>query len=180
MYHIQNDKRAKTSAELICRGLQKCLEKKPFKDITISDIQRESTVGRSTFYRLFDNTGDVLTYECDRIFEQLHQSWAEEVPPSAREFICLWMENSVLLQTIVDSGRLDILYAAHQKYLAPCAAHCFSGSVCDPVQMEYLTAVLVGCMAGVLNAWIACGKRENAEQLYDRVNECVHAVGEIF
>lgn len=179
MYHIQNDKRAKTSAELICKGLLTCLEEKPFEKITISDIQRVSSVGRSTFYRLFDSTADVLAYQCDRIFDQIHAP-QHTAPPSAGRYISLWMENSTLLQAIVDSGRLDILYGAHRKYLAPFAHIYFPDNRTDPVQMEYLMATLISCTAGILTAWVKCGKRESAAELYARLNECFRLVGQIF
>ena len=55
MYHVSNDLRAKNSAELICRGLEKCLKEKPLNKIKISDIYSKSFVSRSTFYRLFDS-----------------------------------------------------------------------------------------------------------------------------
>lgn len=54
MYHIKNDKRARASTELICAGLLACMKEKPFARITITDVQRASTVSRSTFYRNFD------------------------------------------------------------------------------------------------------------------------------
>ena len=48
MYHIKQDKRAKASVELICVGLAECLREKPYDKISISDVQRASTVSRST------------------------------------------------------------------------------------------------------------------------------------
>ena len=69
MYHIKNDKRAYASVELICSALLELLETSPFEEITISDIQRMSTVSRSTFYRNFDCIEDVLMLLCDRSFD---------------------------------------------------------------------------------------------------------------
>lgn len=68
MYHIPNDKRAKRSGELIYQGLLNCLKKKSFELITITDLQKESGVARSTFYRLFDNMSDVLYWQCNLCF----------------------------------------------------------------------------------------------------------------
>ena len=64
MYHIKNDKRARASTELICAGLLACMKEKPFARITITDVQRASTVSRSTFYRNFDCLEDVLALLC--------------------------------------------------------------------------------------------------------------------
>ena len=65
MYHIKHDKRAQASTELICAGLLVCMKEKPFARITITDVQRASTVSRSTFYRNFDCLEDVLALLCD-------------------------------------------------------------------------------------------------------------------
>lgn len=70
MYHIQKDIRAQKSAKLIGEGMLKCLGEKRFEEISVSDVQRASSVGRSTFYRLFDNTADVLAYLCDGILSR--------------------------------------------------------------------------------------------------------------
>ena len=77
MYHIKKDKRSQTSARLISEGLTKCLQKKDFSKITITDIQKESYVGRATFYRLFDKLPDVLAYQCDQVFEDVLQNIKE-------------------------------------------------------------------------------------------------------
>lgn len=66
MYHIKHDKRAESSVELICTAVLELLETKPLGEITISDVQRRSTVSRSTFYRNFDSLEDVLALLCDR------------------------------------------------------------------------------------------------------------------
>lgn len=71
MYHIRNDKRAIQSSELIYNGLLECIRKKPFDQITISDLQKASGVARSTFYRAFDNISDVLFWKCDTCFNEV-------------------------------------------------------------------------------------------------------------
>ena len=60
MYHIKKDKRCQQSAQMIIEGLNQCLAEKEFAKITVSDIQRKTGVSRATFYRLFDDTSDVL------------------------------------------------------------------------------------------------------------------------
>ena len=82
MYHIKNDKRAQTSAELICAGLLACMREKPFARITITDVQRASTVSRSTFYRNFDGLEDVLALLCDRGFQTVFATY-HALPRSA-------------------------------------------------------------------------------------------------
>ena len=101
MYHIKNDKRAYMSAELISSGLLELIKTVPFEQITISDIQRVSTVSRSTFYRNFDCIEDVLMLLCDRSFDAAIKR-AEETGEEIRIAVFrYWFENVSLLETIV-------------------------------------------------------------------------------
>lgn len=184
MYHIQKDIRAQKSAKLIGEGMLKCLEKKRFEEITVSDLQRASTVGRSTFYRLFDNTADVLAYLCDGVFEQAGREYEQLSKLTADDttlrFIRIWMENKDLLKAIVDSGRTEFLHEAHMKYLTPNNTFFPGTETMDPIQVEYLMTTLTSCIAAFLSAWIKNGGQENAEQLQKRIKVCFQMLGQIF
>ncbi len=73
MYHISDNKRRIESAELLSDALFKILEHKPYEEITITDLQKSSSVSRSTFYRLFDNIDDIFHYQLDMIFSTLKE-----------------------------------------------------------------------------------------------------------
>ena len=67
---------------LIADALEHLLDHKSFMDISVSDIQRESGVGRSTFYRLFDTIDDVVIYLVDESFRDIladynDQTWKD-------------------------------------------------------------------------------------------------------
>ncbi len=184
MYHISNDKRAKKSAGLVGNGILKCLEKKDFAEITVTDVQKASMVGRSTFYRLFDNTADVLSYLCDGIFEQAGKAYEElnssDTDETTLVFIQFWMENKTLLKAIVDSNRMDFIFQAHMKYLTPSKEFFFRESKMDEVQTTYLMTILTACTSAVLTAWLKSGEEETAEQLQFRIRECFKTLGKIF
>lgn len=80
MYHIKSDKRARCSSDMICSAMLQTLGEKPFEEISVSDIQRCSTVSRSTFYRHFDSLEDVLALLCDRGFQEILSSGGDSVP----------------------------------------------------------------------------------------------------
>ena len=46
-------------------------KKKPFNDITISDLHKRYLMSRTTFYRWFDNTVDVLDYMVDQMAKDI-------------------------------------------------------------------------------------------------------------
>lgn len=184
LYHIQKDVRAQKSARLIGQGMLACLAEKPFEDVTVSDLQRASTVGRSTFYRLFDNTADVLAWLCNGAFEQAQQEYAQLSRMTADEttlrFIRIWMENKTLLKAVVDSGRMEFLHQAHMKYLPPNEAFFPGAEGMDGIQLEYMMATLTACITAFLRVWISDGGRETAGQMQERVKVCFRMLGGIF
>ncbi|MGN1155405.1 MAG: TetR/AcrR family transcriptional regulator [Agathobacter sp.] len=184
MYHISNDKRVKKSADLVAEGILQCMETKKFTEITVADIQRASTVGRSTFYRLFDNTSDVLSYLCDQVFEQADREYAQIEELDADEttfrFIRIWMENKRLLKGIIESNRTDLIFQAHMKYLNSGTDTFFPMSEMDEAQKMYLMTMLTACTSALLTAWIKNGAKESAKQLQMRMRECFQALGNIF
>lgn len=102
MYHIKHDKRAESSVELICTAVLELLETKPLGEITISDVQRRSTVSRSTFYRNFDSLEDVLALLCDRGFDEI--AAGSGAPVYIRVFH-YWFNNAAVLEALVRTGR---------------------------------------------------------------------------
>ena len=57
---IDGNQKAVHSKQKIYKGLRRLLLTKQLKDITVSDIQAECGISRSTFYRNFNNIVDVL------------------------------------------------------------------------------------------------------------------------
>ncbi len=184
MYHISNDKRAIRSAKRIGNGLLVCLKNKSFSEVTVTDVQKASSVGRATFYRLFDNIADVLSYLCDSIFEEVGREYAEmksrEPDVTTLTYIKKWMEHKALLKAVVDSNRMDFLYNTHLKYLGASKAFFFPNADIDDEQMTYLMTTMTVCTSAFLTAWLKNGAKESAEQLQGRLKECVKILYEVF
>jgi AcrR family transcriptional regulator len=165
MYHIKNDKRAQKSAELICAGLMKCLEDRPFDEITVTDVQRASTVSRSTFYRSFDSLSDVLELMCDRGFDEIFGKSAEQgVNPELREEVFdYWFTNSRVPEALVRIHRTDIFLNSFRR----CALKLDSmrSLASEGGRYDYFVSMIVGVMVGVLVTWIEHGKTESREEV---------------
>lgn len=179
MYHIANDKRAQRSAELISESLMRLVTEKDFANVTITDIQRESGVGRATFYRLFDNTADVLLYLTDQLMDRTlaHQRrfGTRGVREATLFFIREWIRNRDLLRTIVRSGHLDIVYLSFQMHAEAAGGLTFPGADVSPDQRDYIVSIMATAMAGGLQAWVLHGERESAEEVYEMLRGSVDA-----
>lgn len=184
MYHISNDLRAKKSADKIGIGLLKCLNYKSFVEITVTDVQKTSSVGRATFYRLFDNITDVLSYLCDSVFEKVGLEFKTITNFNQKEsllkFIQEWMNNKALLKAIVDSNRIDILYVSHTKYIGNNLDYFFPGLSINIEQTNYLLMTMTSCISAFLTAWIKNGGYESAEQLQKQLFDCFKILSNIF
>ena len=66
MYHIKNDQRAIRSSQMMYVGLARLMREKPFNAITVTDLVATAQVGRTTFYRNFDEIEDILRMRCDQ------------------------------------------------------------------------------------------------------------------
>lgn len=184
MYHISNDLRAKKSADKIGLGLLKCLNFKNFAEITVTDVQKTSSVGRATFYRLFDNITDVLSYLCDSIFEKVGYEFETMTKFNQKEsllkFIQEWMNNKILLKAIVDSNRIDLLYESHSKYIGNNLNYFFPGLSINKEQTNYLLMTMTSCISACLTAWIKNGAYESAEQLQNKLFNCFSILSNLF
>jgi AcrR family transcriptional regulator len=170
MYHIKQDKRSQESARLITEGLAECMKDKDFERITITDVQKTSTVGRATFYRLFDSLPDVLSYQCDRIFDELLEKeipGCSDVSEGVFRSLKFWISHADLLETIVKSSHLEILYQSHEKHAESLQNGIFSDSSRTEKTKRYLTGMLTSLMIGVLTVWIQNGREETADDLYE-------------
>lgn len=168
MYHIKPDKRSQTTAVLITDAFKKCLLKKEYEQITITDIQRESTVSRSTFYRLFDCMDDVVAYLCSKTFDiisaEIQHCGYQNFHDIALLFARNWMQQEDLLQLTVKIHREDILYNCHMNYFDK-----IRQIVTDMTQNDtfsaYHISVLCSVMVGTLLTWIKEGRQKSPEEL---------------
>ena len=118
MFHLRDDIRAERSAKMLYDGLMEVMQKKPLRKISVSDICTASTVSRATFYRNFDEVLDLLYWKCSQDFNEVLTSFTESEPDLKKEDVLInyvlryWLqgEHIQLLSTIMDEGRLDIIY----------------------------------------------------------------------
>lgn len=170
MCHIKTDKRSQTSAALIAQGLLRCMESKDFAKITITDVQQESTVGRATFYRLFDTLPDVLAYLCDQAFEEALATVPHRAQTTRQmivSFTSFWMDHWRLAEAILQSGRLDILHASNQKYLRQMIRTVNRSAEYSAVQLDYIAGIL----SAILAVWVQNGKQESPALIVEQLTQ---------
>ena len=172
MYHIKNDKRCQRSAGLIAGALLDLLGSKPFLEITVSDIQRRSGVGRSTFYRLFDNIDDVVTYIVDEYFGKLVEDfsslgWDE----FTRECLKSIIERSDGFMNIITGGRTDLLIRSFRRNLEK--VHRRQSPVIRQ-EVMYSFAIFSGACISIIRSWHDNGRRESVDELTEILGKYIN------
>ena len=177
MYHIKSDKRSQPTPRLLSEGLINCMKHKDFAQITITDIQRASGVGRSTFYRLFDNIADVLAYMCDTQFTESLGRIPTIKHLSNDEFskaiIAAMMQKEDIITAIAKSGRYDIMFnsaktcAVNVRKVIVEKYNVDSNSLLSDNQLDYFVATFLCSVITCLSIWISHGRSETVDEVYD-------------
>ncbi len=175
MYHISDDKRAKRSSERIYNGLLECMEKKPFDQITISDLQRASGVARTTFYRAFDNITDVLYWKCDTCFYEVLSQYDPDASKGefhiVKHYFRYWMDHSDILELLIKVNRLDIIYACHMKNAEIIRDRFGTLPGIPSDHGNYFIAIRTGFTISILTAWLQAGRKETPEEIVGIIRE---------
>lgn len=181
MYHISNDKRSAQSADLIYKGLLECMKKKPFDTITISDLQRASSVARTTFYRSFDTISDVLYWKCDTYFYEVLNTYTPNgfkgEDDLARHYFRYWMVHSDILELLIKINRQDIIYACHMKNAELLQQRFGAVPGLAMNHANYFIATRTGFTISILTEWLKCGRKESTDEIIDIIQEQLVLLG---
>lgn len=171
MFHIKEDLRAIKSAELLYEGLERVMKKKEFNKITVTDITKESTVSRATFYRNFDTIIDVLYWKCNQLFNRVIKDFVEQEPDlkerdSLISFVfSFWVEHVYILEVLINEGRIDIIYNSFIANASMMMDYIKERIDFPEVQYEYFVATRVGIFISIFQTWISGGKKETGDEL---------------
>jgi AcrR family transcriptional regulator len=178
MYHIKNDQRSIRSSEMLYAGLAKLMREKEFVDITVTDLVEAANVGRTTFYRNFDEIEDILHLRNDQVFEGLRKyvgeyrernrsgARSELLKPMLRYFYL----NSEIIELLMKANRIDIFQDSFRKLLEPFKPLLRSIHDVEEVYIEYLIAINKGVLTNILTYWIKSGKAQAPDDLADNIN----------
>ena len=172
MYHIRNDKRCLQSAAAIAEALEHLMLRKPFTEITVSDIQRSAGIGRSTFYRHFDTINDVVEYSVDESFKELVKDF-NELDPHSFTLSCLnglILKGDVMIK-LLSSECSWIVAGSLRKNLLRIAEGGIDGqggaglSDKGRQELQFAFAVFSSACISVIRIWDENGREESLEEL---------------
>lgn len=116
MSENRNDRRAAMSRTMMRKALVRLLAERPMDSVSVTMICREADVNRSTFYRNYNSTADLLNDICTRVSENIYRA-AASAPPSrvrlrrmlANVFAYLERERETVLILMSGNSGVDML-----------------------------------------------------------------------
>ena len=164
MYYRQKNRTALRSQQMIVDALFILMDRRPFQNITVTEICEEAAIGRKTFYRNFETREDVIDLRLDRLLEEYCATVQGHEP---EERLCLHFHfihrHADLLILLYRNGMSD---AVNRKFsvLIPEILPIFSE---DPVKQEYLFQFAALGLEGIEQVWIRRGFQESTEEVVE-------------
>ena len=156
-------------------ALIKLLKKKDINKITVTELCETAGVGRSSFYRNFENFEDVAVSYVNRIYREYFKN--NPVNPNAYKksnFSFFLKQRFRFIKNhddvFVALRKNGILYNVLVK-MAPEVKKQFL--VADVDESRYFSAMVMGFSAGVIEEWVAGGMRESEEEVAQITKACL-------
>lgn len=177
MYHIKDDQRSIRSSEMIYRGLVTLMGEKVFATITVSDLVDVAKVGRTTFYRNFDEIEDVLRMRCDQVVEGLlsylqayRQKHIDESPTTILKPVLRYFYlHSKLVELLMKAKRIYIFEEAMLNRFEPFKSMFGAFYGVEDDYVDYVMAVRISGVTNILIHWIETGKKQAPDELAEKL-----------
>ncbi|WP_276354090.1 TetR/AcrR family transcriptional regulator [Cohnella caldifontis] len=177
MYHNNEDRRSIQSKNMLYRALSQKIREKDFRTLTIQEVVLTAQVGRSTFYRNFDDLESILLWKCNETFQSLYRFILESISaqeirhdadpfPFLLPFFRFWKEDSEIIELLVAARRIDILYSAFENTLKQLVSRLNPALTSRSPHFEYFLAFRSGALIHILIQWIRNRKNLSPEDMY--------------
>ena len=139
--------------ESLTEALFILMRKKPFEEITITEISKLAGVSRISFYRNFDSKEDVLV---KYLFDKSMDAFSKYQAQSTQEKLIAMFKSIDYLHETVDL--LSHLFLYYLRTVTGAQPE-------QPNTQAYAKSMIMGICFGALDEWIRRGRQESAEKM---------------
>ena len=155
---------------MIADALFSLMMRKPFHQITVTEICDEAAVGRKTFYRNFDLREDVIDFWLDLRCEECQEVLLPVPTEEQLYHYCIFLKKY-----------MDELISLYQNGLHPIVEKKFSIFLPytmplwseDPVEQEYRSQYIIAGIDAIIRAWVTRGFQESTEAIVKIVKQAM-------
>lgn len=161
------------SKEWIVNALLDLMDKKAYKQITITEVSNQADLSRRTFYRHFNTVDDVLDYHIRKESKELAMLFADGLSQykSFQDYVVIyfsfWEKHKVFLNVLKKNELLTVLLINFM----PNVRENLSDSFSKDTSSDYLFYFIFGGIWNLLVKWIEDGAIQTAIEMGEIANE---------
>lgn len=175
MYRIKQDQRTIRSSQLIYQALATLMREKPFIKISVTNVVETAQVGRTTFYRIFDEIEDVLRMRCDQVFDELiayliayrQEGGSLESGTLLKPMLRYFYLHSDIIELLLRAKRMDILQDAFRERARGIQQQISQQMPFAEEYLAYGAEIRINVMIAIVAHWVKTGKRQAPDELAD-------------
>lgn len=142
----------------LAKALFQLMETKPFSAISVSELCREASISRQTFYSLFDSKESVVTYTLTERYCYSPETEGEDACHSLRQMCAEYGDylrsHADFLRTLVDNDLIYLLYDSLYDTLLDCG--CFLSEMTAEIR-DYAADFMAGGFTSIARTYIRTG-----------------------
>lgn len=166
MYHKQANKTAIQSQHMIIDALFNLMKRKPFQQITVTEICEEAAVGRKTFYRNFELREDVIDFWLDLRCEECREILFPIPTEEQLYYYCFFLKKYMdELITLYQNG----LHHLVEKKFSIFLPHTMPLWSEDPIEQEYRSQYIIAGIDAIVRVWVTRGFQESVAEVVEIV-----------
>ena len=180
----RHEKKARSTDRRIIDALMALIEKKPFTDVTVSELCRKAGVNRTTFYTHFHSTADVLALLEKEIIDDFLATFRGKDDPRETQPNLLQRQTLIpYLEYVRDHRRSYRLYMSlsifrHDLHHDLLMEMVFVPQLArfgqtDRNRVEYLAAYYLSGINAIVSRWVDADCKDPIETIYDIILSCV-------
>ncbi|MDS0527655.1 TetR/AcrR family transcriptional regulator [Clostridium sp. SHJSY1] len=153
--------------DCVAEALAQLAKEKSYNEISVVDICKRAGIGRTTFYRYFNNSDgkkDVVFYKISRAWGIYSENHPESIKTNLSQALMNYLyEEKEQFIWLYKNGLTDIIFEIF-----------YVSTVMDPrkqAQNLYADAFLAGGLFGVVYQWVKDGFREKPESIIKQLSK---------
>lgn len=173
-----HEKQKEQSKERIENALFFLMQKKPYAQITISELAKQADVARRTFYRLYTGKEDVLEGYFQKLCLEYQKTYAVlekyDIHKVAGDFFSFWYKYKEILLLLHKSGLEEYLYSVIGKTSAIVIQNRIGDKALKEMShVVYFMDYSVGGFVRLLDRWIKDGMKETPKEYAQIVSDAI-------
>lgn len=163
-----SEKKTETmTKECLYTALLLLMEKKPYEEITITEIAKKAGVSRMSYYRLYKSKDDILAQYADEVFgellERIRGSHTLDRLWLAEEIFHICGEHHILLKNVFHAKLYDRILENLLHYCRYLAEHVLGME--EGKDTEYWIYGEAGRFGMLILHWMESGMKETPEEM---------------